>query len=111
MNPIKISIFATSAGKKPFLEWQEKLDTNVRAVIKTRLDRVSLGNLGDSKIIKNGVGIWELRINYGPGYRIYFGKEGSHIIILLIGGDKKGQIRDIAKAKKYWGEYKELKYE
>lgn len=111
MNMIQIFIFATQSGKKPFLDWQTKLDTKTRAIIKTRLDRITLGNFGDCKIIKNGSGIWEFRIDYGPGYRIYFGKKGTHIIILLVGGDKKSQTHDIEKAKKYWGEYKELKYE
>jgi putative addiction module killer protein len=67
-----------------------------------------LGNFGDSKIIKGGDGIWELRINFGPGYRVYFGKKGTTIIILLLGGNKGTQERDIIKAKKYWLEYKEL---
>lgn len=68
-----------------------------------------MGNFGDAKIIQNAEGIWELRIDYGPGYRIYFGKDGKTVVILLIGGEKKSQNRDIRKAKQYWLEYKRLK--
>jgi putative addiction module killer protein len=59
-------------------------------------------------MIKGGEGVWELRIDYGPGYRIYFGKKGTTIVILLTGRDKKSQDRDIAKAKKYWLDCKDL---
>ena len=111
MKLINIFIYITKTGKKPFYNWQKKLNTNTRAIIRTRLDRVKLGNLGDSKAIKNGNGIWELRINYGPGYRIYLGKKGSTIVILLIGGNKGSQNRDVAKAKQYWLEYKESENE
>ena len=69
-----------------------------------------LGNLGDTKLIKNGNGIFELRIDFGSGYRIYFGKYNNSIIILLLGGDKKSQTRDIEKAKNQWLDCKD-KYE
>ncbi|MCF7799896.1 type II toxin-antitoxin system RelE/ParE family toxin [Candidatus Babeliales bacterium] len=108
---IKIFYYTTRSGKSPFYDWQENLDKNSRAVIRTRLDRVKIGNLGDFKQIKNGCGIYELRISYGPGFRIYFGKKGNKIIILLIGGSKRSQIKDIEKAKKCWLECKELNYE
>lgn len=79
----------------------------MRAVVIKRLDRIKLGNFGDAKRIKNGNGIWELRIDHGPGYRIYFGQEEGRIVILLMGGNKKSQQRDITKAKQYWLQYKE----
>ncbi|HEV2916637.1 MAG TPA: type II toxin-antitoxin system RelE/ParE family toxin [Candidatus Babeliales bacterium] len=63
------------------------LDRTARAVIITRLKRVNLGNFGDCKILKQVPGVWELRIDYGPGYRIYFGKQSNAVVILLIGGD------------------------
>jgi putative addiction module killer protein len=66
-----------------------------------------LGNFGDCKLIKGGEGVSELRIDYGPGYRIYFGKDKATIVALLIGGNKGSQTRDIAKAKRYWLDYKE----
>ena len=73
----------------------------------TRLDRIALGAFGDYKPIKGAHGLFELRIDFGPGYRIYFGNQGSQLVILLIDGDKGSQSRDIAKAKRYWESYKE----
>jgi putative addiction module killer protein len=63
-----------------------------------------LGNFGDYKAV--GDGVCELRIDYGPGYRVYFGRDGAEIVILLIGGDKRNQHRDIETAKEYWADYK-----
>ena len=108
MSLIKILVYTTSSGKAPFSIWRDSLDLKTRAIIKTRLDRIRLGNFGDSKPIKNGEGVKELRISYGPGYRIYYGMNGSTLVILLVGGDKKSQARDIAKAKQYWLDAKEL---
>ena len=104
---IKIKIYSTKAGKEPFSEWEEDLDQKVRAIIRNRLDRIGLGNFGDAKMIKGAEGIWELRIDYGPGYRIYFGKKGFTIVLLLMGGEKKSQARDIEKANRYWLDGKE----
>jgi len=82
-----------------FTEWLKKLnDSNARARILLRLRRVSLGNLGDVSLI--GGGVSELRIHYGPGYRVYFTTKGDTIVILLCGGDKSTQAKDIAKAQK-----------
>lgn len=108
MNLLKIIIYSTSRGKKPFTEWLNNLDEFAQSIIETRLDRVSIGNFGDCKQIVNGNGIWELRITYGPGYRVYFGKQGQKVVVLLLGGNKKSQSSDITKAKRYWAEYKEL---
>lgn len=108
MSLIKIVLYSTDAGKEPYSDWEYGLDKITQAVVKNRLERIRLGNFGDAKMIKNGEGIWELRVNYGPGYRIYFGKQRTTIIILLTGGDKKSQNRDIKKAKQCWLEYKEL---
>lgn len=104
---IEIVIYATNTGKEPFSDWQDKLDKRMRAIVMKRLDRIRLGNFGDSKRLQGATGIWELRIDHGPGYRIYFGKEGSTIVMLLTGGSKKSQTRDITKAKQYWLNYKE----
>lgn len=76
-------------------------------MIKSRINRIRLGNFGDAKMLKGTGGIWELRIDWGPGYRIYFGKAEKMIVMLLTGGDKKSQTRDIEKAKRYWLDYKE----
>jgi putative addiction module killer protein len=111
MNFIKIYIYVANSGKQPFYDWQNKLDCNTRAIVRSRLDRVRLGNLGDCKPIKNGNGVWELRISFGPGYRIYFGKIENKVVVLLCAGNKGSQSRDIEKAKQYWHECKELTYE
>ena len=108
MSFIKILIYCTKNGRAPFSKWKDSLDEKTRAIVRTRIDRVRLGNFGDSKRIKNGNGIWELRIAYGPGYRIYFGKRKSTIIVLLTGGDKGSQKQDIKKTKQYWLEAEEL---
>ncbi|MGO9775582.1 MAG: type II toxin-antitoxin system RelE/ParE family toxin [Terracidiphilus sp.] len=82
-----------------FSNWLRKLrDDNARARIQIRIRRLSLGNFGDAKPV--GEGISELRIDYGPGYRVYFQQIGSLLVLLLVGGDKKTQDADITKAKK-----------
>jgi putative addiction module killer protein len=108
MNLLKIIIYATKNGNEPYSLWEHTLDTKTKAIVINRLDRLRLGNFGDAKRIKNGNGIWELRIDFGPGYRIYFGKKGTNLVILLTGGQKKSQNRDLTKAKQYWADYKDL---
>jgi putative addiction module killer protein len=98
--PYIIEYFITESGKKPFKDWLEGLkDVTGRAKIRVRLDRVRLGNWGDSRSV--GDGVHELRIDYGPGYRVYFALEEQRVILLFLGGDKTSQERDIAKAKDY----------
>lgn len=93
-------------GKIPYREWFESLsDFKAQAVIDSRLARIRLGNFGTSKPI--GAGIFELKIYYGPGYRIYFTKTAGRIVLLLLGGDKSTQRKDIQTAIQYWQEYKE----
>lgn len=92
-------------GLAPFSDWLASLhDLKARSKIRVRLDRVSLGNLGDCHGV--GDGVQELRIDYGPGYRVYFGQVGSAIVLLLCGGDKSTQAKDIEQAKRYWSEYR-----
>jgi putative addiction module killer protein len=107
MSLLKLITYTTSTGKQPFTAWLNDLEAKNQAIIFARLARVQLGNFGDCKLIKDGEGILELRINYGPGYRVYFGKKGTTIIVLLIGGDKGSQTKDITKAKQYWRTFKE----
>jgi putative addiction module killer protein len=97
-------------GRSNFREWLDSLAIPVKARIQARIFRFELGNLGDYKSAGNGV--WEARVMFGPGYRIYFGKEGNSIILLLLGGDKSSQTRDIRKAQNLWKEYLEaLQYD
>lgn len=105
VQPKEIRNYLKLDGIVPFSEWLDSLrDRRAKAKIKARLDRVEEGNLGDYKSV--GDGVFELRIDYGSGYRIYFGQQGSTVIILLCGGDKSTQDKDIAKAKEYWEDYR-----
>ena len=89
----------------PFDNWYNSLrDSKISTIIDKRLNRVILGKLGDCQSV--GEGVFELRIDYGPGFRIYFGQVGTTIIILLCGGDKSTQDRDIQQAIKYWTDYR-----
>ncbi len=84
-----------------FKKWMQKLrDFRAKVHILSRLTQVEGGNLGDFKSVGNGV--LEMRIDYGPGYRLYFAKDGEAIVILLIGGNKSSQDNDIIKAKNIW---------
>ena len=108
MSLIRIIIYSTTTGKEPYSVWEDTLDNKAKAIVKNRLDRIRLNNFGDAKVITGGGGIWELRIDHGPGYRIYFGKKGTSLVMLLIGGDKRSQRRDITKAIQYWTNCKGL---
>ena len=104
-TPRKLRIYQTVVGRLPLGEWLAALhDERARARILVRLDRVSLGNIGDCRSV--GEGVQELRIDYGPGYRVYFGQLGSTIVLLLCGGDKNSQAKDINLAHYYWSEYR-----
>lgn len=107
-GPKELRIYETKSGKAPFSDWLKNLkDVNARGVIRTRLNRVRLGNLGDCKNLSSG--IFELRIDLGPGYRIYFGLEGNELVILLCAGSKSSQKKDIARAKEFWIDYRSRK--
>ena len=100
-----LQIYETDDGQVPFSEWLASLkNRKARGIIRTRLNRVRLGLLGDTKSV--GEGVQELRISFGPGYRVYFAQDGDTLIILLCGGDKKTQSRDIECAKEYWKDYR-----
>ena len=103
-EPREIRNYLTADGRSPFEEWFNALrDRQARKRIRLRLDRLKLGNLGDCKSI--GQGVFELRIDCGPGYRIYFGQVGLTLILLLCGGDKSSQKQDIRQAQIYWRDY------
>ena len=97
----------TADGRNPFREWLGTLDVAVRARVQARVLRCELGNLGDHKSV--GAGVWEARLAFGPGYRIYFGKDGDSIIVLLLGGAKASQGRDIRRTQGCWRDYLEAK--
>ncbi|MBY0353236.1 type II toxin-antitoxin system RelE/ParE family toxin [Candidatus Babeliales bacterium] len=109
MNTITVVFYKTKTGKQPYAEWESQLDKQTQTIVLNRLARVRLANFGDCKPIRGARGVYELRVDYGPGYRIYYAKKRETIVILLVGGDKKSQGRDIEKAKQYWLDYKESK--
>jgi len=82
-------------------------DLQGKATVFARLERLRLGLFGDCKVV--GDGVRELRIDFGPGYRVYFGQDGTTVVLLLLGGSKGTQTKDIARAKRYWLDYKERK--
>ena len=100
----KVRYFVTENGKSPFEDWLNGLDNLVQAIIVRFIQRAAKGGAKKSIRTLRG-GIFEIKIPYGPGYRIYFAEDGNDLIILLIGGDKKTQSRDIEKAKKIWRNY------
>jgi putative addiction module killer protein len=101
----EIKIYETSTGKCPFDKWLNDLkDRKAQVAVDLRLERIKMGNFGQCKSLGNM--IFELKIDVGPGYRVYFGKIGTKIILLLCAGDKRSQQSDIEKAKKYFQEFK-----
>ncbi|MCF8083693.1 MAG: type II toxin-antitoxin system RelE/ParE family toxin [Deltaproteobacteria bacterium] len=91
--------------REPLHKWLNSLkDRAARARIRVRLNRVRLGNFGDCKPV--GKGVYELRVDYGPGYRVYYGKFKTTVVILLLGGSKKSQSKDIELAQAYWADFK-----
>lgn len=100
----KAKIYQTSDGKRPFSDWLNGIsDSKTKAIIRIRLDRLEMGNFGKCEPV--GDGIFELKIYFGPGFRIYFAKTGLTYVLLLCGGDKGSQSSDIQKAKKYFEDY------
>ena len=105
MVQIQVVQYQTVEGKAPFQDWLHSIkDFVTRARIRTRVDRLELGNFGDCKSV--GEGVSELRLHFGSGYRVYFGQEGPTLVILLCGGDKDSQSRDIKHAQEFWRDYK-----
>ncbi|MCA9970204.1 MAG: type II toxin-antitoxin system RelE/ParE family toxin [Anaerolineales bacterium] len=103
-NAKQVIVYRTSTGHEPFTEWLHSLrDPPVRRRILKRLLRLEQGHYGDFKSVGNGV--HELRFFFGAGYRVYFAEDGDTIVVLLCGGDKDSQHRDIQRAQAYWQEY------
>jgi len=101
----RIKLYVGQNGKAPFEEWLYNLrDKVTKARIFARVDRLRFGYFGDCKSV--GSGVLELRIQFGPGYRIYFVVVGADVVLLLLGGDKSSQWKDIQLAQKYWKGFK-----
>ena len=104
-TPKEVVVFRAKDGRVPFEEGLDDLkDKKAVARVLARLARVRQGNLGDCKSV--GEGVSELRVDYGPDYRVYFGQKGRTLVVLLCGGDKRTQDRDIRLAKQYWHDFK-----
>ncbi len=101
----EVHILLLQRGRSiPFERWLAGLkDKRAQAIIRIRLNRVRAGNFGDARAV--GSGVEELRIDFGPGYRVYFGRRSAVIVVLLGGGSKRSQTKDIACAQEYWKEY------
>lgn len=100
----KIIVYQNAAGKEPFTDWLSGLrDPTTRRRILRRLHALESGHFGDVRSVGNGIN--ELRFFFGAGYRVYFAEDGETLVILLCGGDKDSQARDIQRARLYWEEY------
>lgn len=104
--PVELEEYLSADGRAPFTEWLDQLhDGRARVRIATRLTRLRAGLMGDWKAV--GGGVIELREDYGPGYRVYCARHGFALIVLLAGGDKHTQQRDIERAQSYWQDWKQ----
>lgn len=104
---IRIQEYLDASGRSPFGLWFGRLDNAAAARVTTSLTRLGLGNWSNVKGV--GAGVFEAKIDFGPGYRVYFGKAGETVVILLAGGTKKRQAKDVADAQERWKEYKKRK--
>ena len=105
MQTFEVRHYCTANGRVVVGEWLRSLrDQDAKARIVTRFSRLSLGNFGDHKPMRDGV--WELRVDVGPGYRVYYAMADKTCVLLLCGGDKRRQSSDIERAVEYWKDYK-----
>jgi putative addiction module killer protein len=104
---VEIREYRELDGSSPFGEWRGRLDAGPRQRVTTTILRMGLGNFSNVKGV--GAGVFECKINFGPGYRVYFGKDGEEIVILLGGGTKRRQQNDIQVALGRWENYKQRK--
>jgi putative addiction module killer protein len=101
-----VKYYRDKNNDEPFISWLARIKDKITKVrIQQRLRRIELGNFGDHKSV--GEGVWELRLSFGPGYRIYYGLQNDKVVILLCGGDKKTQKSDVKRAQEHWKEYME----
>jgi len=95
-----VRYYVTDGGREVFLDWLQALrDSVARTAVDRRVNRLAMGNFGDHAYCRDGV--WELRIDVGPGYRVYYARTGREILLLLAGGDKRSQPIDIVRACEY----------
>ena len=106
---IEVREYLDREGRNRYRGWFDRLNAQAAAKVATAVTRLALGNFSNVKGV--GSGVFELRIDFGPGYRVYFGKDGERLVILLNGGTKKRQARDIKGATADWEEYKGRKQE
>lgn len=107
MFEIRVLEYLETTGRSPFRRWFDDLDAMAATKVSTALYRLAQGNFSNVEGVTGG--IFEYRIDFGPGYRIYFGKDGAAVVILLGGGTKKRQSRDISAAAEAWTDYKKRK--
>jgi len=107
MSAIRIAEYLDPSGRSPFRRWFDGLDATAAARVTTALVRLGQGNFSNVKGV--GAGVFEQRIDFGPGYRIYFGKDGATYVILLGGSSKKRQSAAISAAADAWSDYKHRK--
>jgi len=96
--------YLDAKGKSPYARWFDRLNVTAAVKVATAIHRMEQGNLSNVKGV--GTGVYEYRINFGPGYRIYFGKDGNRLVILLAGETKRRQGADVTAAKERWRDYK-----
>jgi len=104
---VEIKEYVDTNGRSPYANWFDGLNAPAAAKVATALVRMEQGNL--SNVAGVGAGVFEYRLDFGPGYRIYFGKDGEAFVILLGGGTKKRQQKDIEAVKSHWKQYKQRK--
>lgn len=104
---IEVREYLDDRGNSPYAKWFDQLTVPAAVKVATALHRMEQGNFSNVKGV--GAGVYEYRIDFGPGYRVYFGKDGERLVILLAGGTKKRQAVDITAAKVYWQDYKRRK--
>jgi putative addiction module killer protein len=104
----QVTIYRTHDGRVPYFDWFDALrDRSAKQKIDARIGRLRLGNFGQARSV--GGGVSELKVDYGPGYRVYFGRDGDELVILLRGGNKSTQDADIRQAKAFWEAYRREK--
>jgi putative addiction module killer protein len=107
LRMVEVREYLDRGGGSPFAAWSDRLNREAAAKVAAALARIQQGNLSNAKGV--GAGVYEYRIDFGPGYRIYFGKDGDQLVILVAGGTKKRQQEDINTALARWQDYKERK--